>query len=325
MVHRPFIPIPQKISPFAYPSLSICANAARSCIHLINNGENNNIMWLGHVQAAMFTSGLVLLLNTWSGKRSGFDHNARREWDDISKCFSMFKALEKRWHSAGRIWDILTRLASAGDLPLAQLTSPLHKRRRDYEVPASIDSSTSASPSTSTPSSDEVTPAVTYLTQSKGHQLSQSSNFALPYSSDLARLPVYYEPSNARRNFTSQPQQNTQWFTSSYLPSNELPRRSIHLGDPVIPSGATFSNGSPPNNQLASFTGGSVQTNHGLGSLYLEQFHPIDPNPPDQGPMMDSDTLAIWSNAPPGLDTDAWENYISSFDMVTHFTGAESS
>ena len=34
IVHRPFIPTPNKPSPSSFPSLAICANAARSCSHL---------------------------------------------------------------------------------------------------------------------------------------------------------------------------------------------------------------------------------------------------------------------------------------------------
>ena len=33
-VHRPFIPSPRKPSPLSFPSLAICTNAARSCVHV---------------------------------------------------------------------------------------------------------------------------------------------------------------------------------------------------------------------------------------------------------------------------------------------------
>ena len=35
-VHRPFIPSPRKPSPLSFPSLAICANAARSLIHIVD-------------------------------------------------------------------------------------------------------------------------------------------------------------------------------------------------------------------------------------------------------------------------------------------------
>ena len=36
VVHRPFIPSPRKPSPLSFPSLAICTNAARSCIHVLD-------------------------------------------------------------------------------------------------------------------------------------------------------------------------------------------------------------------------------------------------------------------------------------------------
>ncbi|KAI4293582.1 hypothetical protein K525DRAFT_281477, partial [Schizophyllum commune Loenen D] len=36
LVHRPFIPSPRKPSPLSFPSLALCANAARSLIHIVD-------------------------------------------------------------------------------------------------------------------------------------------------------------------------------------------------------------------------------------------------------------------------------------------------
>lgn len=35
-VHRPFIPSPRKPSGISFPSLAICTNAARSCVHVLD-------------------------------------------------------------------------------------------------------------------------------------------------------------------------------------------------------------------------------------------------------------------------------------------------
>lgn len=35
-IHRNFIPLPQKPSSLSFPSLAICTNAARSCIHVLD-------------------------------------------------------------------------------------------------------------------------------------------------------------------------------------------------------------------------------------------------------------------------------------------------
>jgi hypothetical protein len=47
-------------------------------------------------QPAAFTSAIVLLLNTWSGKRSGFAYNPSKEMEDVYKCMKMLTVAEKR-------------------------------------------------------------------------------------------------------------------------------------------------------------------------------------------------------------------------------------
>jgi len=319
-VHRPFIPTPRQSSPFAYPSLSICANAARSCIHLLDTQDKDGIMWYGHVQVAVFASVLVLLLNTWSGKRSGLAHNNRRELDDIERGMSIFKTFETRWASAGRLRDILARLASAGDVPLAQPVSSRNKRRRDFDVLASEDSSTSTSPPTAASSSLTSTPSDEVTTDPRESKSDQPWNFDFLSSSDLARLPLFYEPFSDSDNFASQSMQSTPWSIGSPLSSSELPYQSdpSHTSGVVGSSGAAF----PDVSQQNQVGGSDALANFGLGPLNLEQFLLADSSPPNQGSVMDSEALAMWSNTPGLLDEDAWENYISGFDMVTHFPGS---
>jgi hypothetical protein len=36
IIHRPFIPSPSKPRPLTFPSLAICTNAARSCLHILH-------------------------------------------------------------------------------------------------------------------------------------------------------------------------------------------------------------------------------------------------------------------------------------------------
>ncbi len=131
-VHRPFIPSPRKPSPLSFPSLAICTNAARSCIHVLDVQYNragvplysNQVrgwswsdgceggadrlfcvvasfssvhvharVW---VQMALFTAGIVLLLNIWGGKRSGLSTDPAKEMADVHKCMKMLRTLEPR-------------------------------------------------------------------------------------------------------------------------------------------------------------------------------------------------------------------------------------
>ena len=57
-------------------------------------------------QMALFTSGIVLLLNIWGGKRSGLSTDPAKEMADVHKCMKMLKRLEPRWHTAGRLWYV---------------------------------------------------------------------------------------------------------------------------------------------------------------------------------------------------------------------------
>ncbi|KAJ7046849.1 putative fungal-specific transcription factor [Mycena alexandri] len=117
MVHRPFIPAPLEAArPGALPSLTICTNAARSCARIIHAQDRLGIEPNQNMLAVAFTASIVLLLNTWSGKRSGFAYNPTKEMEDVYKCMKMLTAAEKRYQAAGRFNDILVRLISVGDM-----------------------------------------------------------------------------------------------------------------------------------------------------------------------------------------------------------------
>ncbi|KAJ7111579.1 putative fungal-specific transcription factor [Mycena crocata] len=117
MVHRPYIPAPLEASrPGALPSLAICTNAARSCARIIHAQDRLGIEPNQNMLAVAFTSAIVLLLNAWSGKRSGFAYNPSKEMEDVYRCVKMLTVAEKRFLSAGRFNDILVRLISVGDM-----------------------------------------------------------------------------------------------------------------------------------------------------------------------------------------------------------------
>ena len=58
-------------------------------------------------QMALFTAGIVLLLNIWGGKRSGLSTDPAKEMADVHKCMKMLRTLEPRC--------VVSRLC--GDLP----------------------------------------------------------------------------------------------------------------------------------------------------------------------------------------------------------------
>ncbi|KAJ6480448.1 fungal-specific transcription factor domain-containing protein, partial [Mycena sanguinolenta] len=119
LIHRPFIPMLRKSAPTALPSLAICTSAARACANIVDVQRQRN----GNVPAiinlvGLFTSAIVLLLNVWSGRRTGLVPDPSREMANVHKCMEVVRLCEDRWQAAGLFWDILAELASVGQLPL---------------------------------------------------------------------------------------------------------------------------------------------------------------------------------------------------------------
>lgn len=94
LIHRPFIPKPDKPSPLSFPSLAICANAARSCSHVVDLQRKRGSRTLHLTAMPAFSAGIVLLVNIWGAKKARvtFDHN--REMADVHKCMEALLACE---------------------------------------------------------------------------------------------------------------------------------------------------------------------------------------------------------------------------------------
>ncbi|KAJ6467873.1 fungal-specific transcription factor domain-containing protein [Mycena sanguinolenta] len=117
-IHRPFIPMLRR-APTALPALTICTNAARACanvadVQMRRNGSVPSPLNLNTV----VLSGMVLVLSLLSGKRSGLLADPSREMVNVHKCMKAISLCESRWQTAGMLWDVLTELASVGQLQL---------------------------------------------------------------------------------------------------------------------------------------------------------------------------------------------------------------
>ncbi|KAF8972340.1 fungal-specific transcription factor domain-containing protein [Flammula alnicola] len=244
LIHRPFIPSPSKPSPLSFPSLAICTNAARSCSHVIDIQRRRNAMPQPNTQMAVFTSGIVLLLSIWGGKRSGLSTDPNQEMADVHKCMQVLRISETRWHSAGRLWDILYELASVGELPLPQRSPPsTNKRERGSETPMS---STASESSMSVDHSDmprniagsrRVNKESTFFGQSKAANQSQDYPQPQHHSHPVAQSSAQHQPSMQR---PSQSQIEAEQSAMPPLPhppvqyfalpvySNELGRLPLH-------------------------------------------------------------------------------------------------
>lgn len=339
-IHKPFIPTPRNPFPVTFPSLAICTNAARSCCHVLESFSRLSALPLSQLQITAFTSTVILLLNIWSGKRSGIAPYPRREVEDVQRCMGVLKASEGRWASAGRLWDILSELASAGDVSIRNndyaAVSNKKRPREDHNAPP-----TSIPSSPDEPRSIAGSRRVSSVPQSsKPVQPEQGMNFSLPmYSNELGRLPIY-----GQFNFSD----------SVFHPGDERICLNEHVPVPIpdTPSSATSSStindfrqfepgmNLPSNLPTSNFftdpypadteVNGNVQFSIPTTTDSVDFSSLFATNPPDSGnvsyfgdslPMMDNETLTMWSMAPTSLELDEWGRYISSVEQMTQSHG----
>ncbi|KAF8212168.1 fungal-specific transcription factor domain-containing protein [Mycena galopus ATCC 62051] len=133
MIHRPYIAMPglegsrpgisrnlsgdiSHLISGAIPSLAICTNAARSCARIMKAQDSLGIELDQNMLLTAVNSAIVLLMNIWSGKRSGFPYNPAKEMEDVYTCMKMISQVENRFQAAGRSMDVLLRLISVGDM-----------------------------------------------------------------------------------------------------------------------------------------------------------------------------------------------------------------
>ncbi|KAJ7447186.1 fungal-specific transcription factor domain-containing protein [Mycena latifolia] len=135
LIHRPFIPVPGRelMSNTSFPSLAICANAARSCGHVLEVQTRRGCGLLHHPQiiVVLFDCAVVLLINVWAvvGKSRTTERYSRAS-ADIQNCVNVLRLYEQRWRVAGRQGDIISAMLNIG-----KYTSdiPSLKRPRNME------------------------------------------------------------------------------------------------------------------------------------------------------------------------------------------------
>ncbi|KAI0326454.1 hypothetical protein GY45DRAFT_1258946 [Cubamyces sp. BRFM 1775] len=349
-VHRPFIPSPRKPSPLTFPSLAICTNAARSCIHVLDVQYKRAGAPTFFNQMSLFTAGIVLLLNIWGGKRSGLSTDPAKEMADVHKCMKMLKLLEAHWHTAGRLWDILYELACVGDLPLPQASpTPSHKRDRDSDSPISSGAhSLTDSPIPHPLKVGECSRVIagsrrvskdgpslassTFAQPLRPHQ-GANATFALPVHTDeLGRLPLHpgfsmtYPhdwPLGAQSSIStmsSGPSSSSQTPSASdpgRAPSQFDPRTS---GTPDVPHG--FPSAFPQDlhgmaGAQASGAGAGMNTDPATGTDGAGGV----PGMTAQELAYANNTLDMWSSAPTGFEWADWGTYINNVSGMTHPSG----
>ncbi|KAJ3875250.1 fungal-specific transcription factor domain-containing protein [Lentinula edodes] len=137
LIHRSFIPRPGEDSHSTVPSLAICANAARSCLHVleVEQQRKTNAFVIPSVMIALFNSAIVMLVNMWIGKHfvgsspSGFS----KDLAAVYRAINTLHRYELRWEQAGRLADILTEVISVSHFHKSSQPMSSMKRPREDE------------------------------------------------------------------------------------------------------------------------------------------------------------------------------------------------
>ncbi|KAJ7091086.1 hypothetical protein C8R44DRAFT_990636 [Mycena epipterygia] len=149
MVHRSFIPTFRKAAPTGIPSMAVCTNAARACANMVDvQRRRKGDEAVNFHMSDVFNSALVLLLNLWSGRRTGLVSNSSRDLENVHKCMEVLRLCENRWRTAGMLWDVLAELASTGQLPVQSSSLPFGQAYGDPHHAVANDSDTAQPMST---------------------------------------------------------------------------------------------------------------------------------------------------------------------------------
>ncbi|KAJ7890934.1 fungal-specific transcription factor domain-containing protein [Mycena olivaceomarginata] len=304
-IHRPFIPTIRAGGETSLPSLAICTNAARSCSHVADMSRlRKNGVPVPVLISSVFTSGVVLLLNIWSGKRTGLPPHMNSAITEVHKCMASMRVCETKWQIAGLFYDILHELATIGQVPLpkdapAPASAPPNthttKRARE-EDPAAQYPRTPAPrvhypPRTNHPSSHpnsyQSYPAPVPTINTPDPQAAHPFGPLPTYTADLGRLPVFHQRA-------AHPQ--VEASTSSWYPSQS----ASPLGHPEFAAGTA----------ATAPDGGAHGVHHNVStveSLFAAETGYANAD----GSSLDSDVMAMWANAPTNFEMDDWGAYLN--------------
>ncbi|KAG7098492.1 hypothetical protein E1B28_000435 [Marasmius oreades] len=287
MIHKPFIPTPKRPSSLSFPSLTICTTAARACSHIARVLHANNItLQLRHVATAMFSAAVVILLNTWTGKRSGTTGNMDRDQADLQSIMDHMKQYHQRWPLTAAFGDIIMDLAKVSHVPIQG-----HKRRRSAEnLKEEAQKTVKSSPKERTLAGSRR--ASSKLLQNR-YSSSPEMSSATTSSGGSSRFPS----------------------VSSFNFSPELPGL---IGDFSTPSTSSPASSPPylPGNGVDGLPDTSAS---GYSAPSYSQQLDIDTLFASLPPMNDP-AMSVWSSTQFGIEMQDWAPYFTNFDQVDQTT-----
>ncbi|KAG7086804.1 hypothetical protein E1B28_002730 [Marasmius oreades] len=285
-IHRPFLRVKgNRHRGMAFSSLAVCANAARSCSHVmdVQCREGELPIPFPGTQMVLFNSAVVLLLNIWGGKKLGVTPDPVREMNDVYKCLNVLRSYEERWQIGGRLSDILTELISVSDLNIIPTPSTSLKRPH----PSDHDQTTSETGTDLQIASAVVYPGIDYTaassqSTSNGNLWEEPTFSGLPlYTRDLGRLPLHgstHDLFGGDLHSLQSSSRTTVQQQSAGQATDQITPTWPHLG-------------------------------HDGPSL-------LDGSNPGQSVSLNSGALAMWSGTPGEYGWEDWSSYVSSIDDI---------
>ncbi|KAJ7306330.1 fungal-specific transcription factor domain-containing protein [Mycena albidolilacea] len=290
-IHRPFIPTIREGEPTSLPSLAICTNAARSCSHIAEMSRlRKNGSPVPVLISSVFVSGVILLLNIWSGKRTGLPPHMNSAITEVQKCMATMRVCETKWQMSGLFYDLLHELATIGQVPLpvaphsASEAFNTNKRARKEDNAAQYPR-TPAPPAHHPPEADPYHPPPSAFAPALHPSPTGNQFGSLPtYTADLGKLPVFHQRTPPLRESTSS------WYPTQG--ASPLGRPDFAVG--IVPLDADNSANSFPVDPLFA-----SEPDYALG-----------------GSNLSNDVMAMWATAPTGFEIDDWGVYLNAMSEL---------
>ncbi|KAJ7767023.1 fungal-specific transcription factor domain-containing protein [Mycena maculata] len=230
LIHRPFIPAVRRAgAPKSFPSLTICNNAARACINVAETQQRrrpNNPLIFG--PTALFTAGIVLLLNIWGSSRTNRVESP--DLTDVHRCMDVLRANTERWPSAGSLLETLEQLLKVDHAPTV-------RPRKVYD-PSPFASSETGTGSTS--SSETPVSAPNNVPHLSNPQMTRGWTVHIPLTAEDAAWANHVDgwdeaPARAPQvSDTADPPNNTAYFPAPHAHGsdlNDMQYFGVPLGD----------------------------------------------------------------------------------------------
>ncbi|KAI0092329.1 fungal-specific transcription factor domain-containing protein [Irpex rosettiformis] len=357
VVHRPFIPLPGNPSFQSLPSLTICTNAARSCIKLVD--EEYRRTGEASEQHSIFMSAIVLLLNIWSEKKAISSPEVAEEIQLVRRVMEMVKTSETKSNGSAKIWEALHNLILMSEQTGPEQHPAGSKRQRDSEPTAVQSDFLHADPSIG---EREIAGSKrAHLFQQKRRSQPGTSQSDSGLSGELSTMPPQLSTEGQH------PTPDSSWnFDPSYgtydlhsmssfasAPGIMPPSEDVTMQPPIDPIvEALLSMLSPAQYQQAqvttpnidepmsqnpgNFVDGSLWNDSTFGTSFQrdttdgfsgKNFDPVIAQldgSTSSGTTLGYDPSTTWSSAPSGFAWEDWEPYLANFRQEGEDTsGAE--